>query len=64
MNFLLAPEADGATRVSTGTRIHVPDAAARRRFAWYWRAIRLGSGAIRRAMLRAIAREAERGARA
>jgi hypothetical protein len=60
MNFLLTPQPGGATLVSTETRIHVPDAAARRKFAWYWRAIRLGSGAIRHAMLRAIARHAER----
>lgn len=59
MNFLLTPQPDGATLVSTETRIHVPDAGARRKFAWYWRAIRLGSGAIRWAMLRALARVAE-----
>ena len=64
MNFLLTPEADGATRVATETRIHVPDAAARRKFTWYWRAIRLGSGAIRLAMLAALQRAAERDARA
>lgn len=59
MNFLLTPQPDGATLVSTETRIHVPDAAARRKFGWYWRAIRLGSGAIRWAMLRAVKRAAE-----
>jgi hypothetical protein len=64
MNFLLAPQPDGATRVSTETRVHVPDATARRRFAWYWRAIRLGSGAIRHAMLGAVKRAAERAERA
>jgi hypothetical protein len=63
LNFLLAPQADGATLLSTETRIHVPDAAARRKFVWYWRAIRLGSGAIRWAMLRAVARGAERSTR-
>jgi hypothetical protein len=60
MNFLLAPQPDGSTLVSTETRIHVPDAAARRKFAWYWRAIRLGSGAVRRSMLGAVKRAAER----
>ena len=60
MNFLLTPQADGATLLSTETRIHVADDAARRKFAWYWRAIRLGSGAIRQAMLRAVKRAAER----
>jgi len=60
MNFLLAAQPDGTTRLSTETRIHCADEASRRAFAWYWRAIRLGSGAIRHAMLRAIARHAER----
>jgi hypothetical protein len=60
MNFLLTPRADGATLLSTETRVHIADDAARRRFAWYWRAIRLGSGAIRRAMLRAVKDAAER----
>jgi hypothetical protein len=59
MNFLLTPRDDGTTLVSTETRIHVPDAAARRKFAWYWRVIRLGSGAIRHAMLGAVKRAAE-----
>jgi hypothetical protein len=64
MNFLLTPQADGTTLVSTETRIHVPDEAARRKFRWYWRAIRLGSGAIRRAMLAALKRAAEESPRA
>jgi hypothetical protein len=62
MSFSLEPLPDGATRLATETRIHCADPDARRAFAWYWRAIRPGSGAIRRAMLRAIARAAERGA--
>ena len=60
MNLLLTPQASGGTLVSTETRVHVPDVGARRKFAWYWRAIRLGSGLIRHAMLRAIARAAAR----
>jgi hypothetical protein len=60
MNFLLAPQPDGTTLLSTETRVHVPDAAARRKFTWYWRAIRLGSGAIRWVMLRAVRETAER----
>lgn len=59
MNFLLTPQPDGTTRVSTETRIHCADEAARRAFAWYWRAIRLGSGVIRHAMLGALKRAAE-----
>jgi hypothetical protein len=58
-NFLLTPEADGATLLATDTRIHCADEASRRAFAWYWRAIRLGSGAIRHAMLGAVKRAAE-----
>lgn len=59
MNFLLTQEADGATLVSTDTRIHCADEDSRRAFAWYWRAIRLGSGVIRHAMLAAVKRAAE-----
>ena len=44
---------------STDTRIHCADETSRRAFAWYWRAIRLGSGVIRHAMLGALKRAAE-----
>ncbi|HEU4427208.1 MAG TPA: hypothetical protein VFT98_00505, partial [Myxococcota bacterium] len=60
MNVVLTPRGERATLVETDTRIHCADEASRRAFALYWRAIRLGSGAIRHAMLRAIARHAER----
>jgi hypothetical protein len=63
MNFLLTPQPDGSTLVSTDTRIHCADEASRRAFAWYWRAIRLGSGVIRHAMLGAVKRGAERSPR-
>lgn len=59
MNFLLTPRPDGKTRVSTDTRILCADDETRRVFGWYWRAIRLGSGATRIAMLRALRRAAE-----
>ena len=59
VSFSLAPGPDGTTLLSTQTRVHVPDESARRKFRWYWRAIRLGSGAIRRAMLGAVKRAAE-----
>jgi hypothetical protein len=62
MNFLLTPGSENGTLLETDTRIHCADEASRRAFAWYWRAIRLGSGAIRHAMLRAIARRAEQAA--
>jgi hypothetical protein len=59
MNFLLEDEGE-ACLVSTETRIHATDAAARRRFAIYWRLIYPGSALIRRMWLRAIKRRAER----
>jgi hypothetical protein len=58
MNLLLEPE-DHATRLSTVTRVHVPDLAARRNFARYWRVIRPFSGLIRILMLRQIKKRAE-----
>jgi hypothetical protein len=61
-DFRLTPEAGGATRLSTETRVRCLDGASRRRFALYWLAIRPFSGLIRIALLRAIAREATRGA--
>ena len=59
MNFLLVEE-EGGTRIETETRVLATDAQSRKRFARYWRLIHPGSGAIRRAWLRAIARRAER----
>jgi hypothetical protein len=56
MNFRIEP--DG--RVTTETRVFAGTDAARRKFAVYWRAIRPGSGIIRRGWLEAIKRRAER----
>lgn len=61
-NFALREEAPGRTVLSTETRVTCGDAAARRRFRWYWFFVRPGSGLIRRAMLASIRRAAERGA--
>ena len=47
------------SRLTTETRVHVPDAAARRKFARYWLVIRPFSGLTRRLLLRAIKRRAE-----
>jgi Protein of unknown function (DUF2867) len=58
-NFLLL-EQDGDTRIETETRVLATDLRSRRGFARYWRLIRPGSGAIRRAWLRSIGRRAER----
>jgi hypothetical protein len=59
MDFRLDPLRDGRTVVTTTTRCVATDAAARRRFAPYWRLIRPFSGLVRRDMLRALARRAE-----
>ena len=59
MNFLVEPDGAGGSRITTETRVHTNDAAARRRFGVYWRLIYPGSALIRRMWLRAIARRAE-----
>ena len=59
-NFALATKPDGITELATETRVLCADAAARRRFLPYWLLIRPGSGLIRRSMLRAVRRTAER----
>ena len=56
MNFLVTSDGAGGSIVSTETRVAAGDAAARRRFAAYWRVIYPGSALIRRMWLRAIAR--------
>lgn len=50
VNFLLIPRPDCTTLASTDTRILCADDRTRRIFGWYWRVIRLGSGATRLAM--------------
>jgi hypothetical protein len=58
-NFVVVPEGAGGTELRTETRVWcAPDARAR--FRVYWLLVRPGSGVIRRSMLRAIRREAER----
>jgi len=52
------------TRLSTETRVQPTDAAAAHAFRPYWWLIRAGSGLIRRDVLRAVRRRAERGATA
>jgi hypothetical protein len=58
-SFTVVPRADGLTELATETRVRCA-ADARTRFRAYWLVVRPGSGLIRRAMLRAIRREAER----
>ena len=51
---------DGPVRLATETRVRCTDDAARRRFRAYWALVGPFSGLIRRDMLRAIRRAAER----
>lgn len=60
MNFVVTPDGGGGSVVSTETRVFASGAAARRRFAVYWRVIYPGSAIIRRMWLRAIERRATR----
>jgi len=59
-NFRVEPAGDGRARLVTETRILCGDAASRRKFRLYWTFVRPGSGAIRHAMLAAVARELRR----
>jgi hypothetical protein len=58
-SFTVAPRAGGLTELATETRVRCAVDACTR-FRAYWLVVRPGSGLIRRAMLRAIRREAER----
>src|SRR5512139_2395130 len=58
-NLAVSVDEKGCTRCSTETRIHVSDPATRRKFAFYWRIISMGSALIRVMWLRGIKRKAE-----
>lgn len=59
-NFTVTARPDGRSELRTETRVWcAPD--ARLKFRLYWLVVRPGSGLIRRSMLRAIRRRAERG---
>jgi hypothetical protein len=58
INFLVTPDGPERSVISTETRVFATGAAARRRFAAYWRVIYPGSAMIRRMWLRAIERRA------
>jgi hypothetical protein len=60
MNFLIEPDAQGGSLVSTETRVHATDRNSTRRFGVYWRIIQPWSALIRRMWLRAIDRRATR----
>ena len=59
-SFVLTQRPDGATRLSTETRVRCTDAASRRRFRTYWALIRPFSGLIRMQILRTVKRAAQR----
>ena len=59
MDVRITPDGAG-TRLETETRVVATDQVSRRRFGRYWRVIRPGSAVIRRALLRAIKRRAQR----
>jgi hypothetical protein len=62
MEFRFEP-VPGGTRMCTETRVLATDARTRRAFAAYWLLIRPWSAAIRREVLRVLARRAEASAR-
>jgi len=58
-NFEVSIRADGATELSTETRVLCADGATRRRFRAYWMLIQPFSGLIRQEMLAAVRSAAE-----
>jgi hypothetical protein len=59
-NFHLAEGPAGSSVLSTETRVRCADDKSRRAFGRYWRVVQWGSGLIRRAILQAVRRTAER----
>jgi hypothetical protein len=59
-NLKVTPDSNGYVICSTETRTHVSDPSTRKKFAFYWRLISLGSGWIRILWLHAIKHRAER----
>ena len=60
LDFRLEPAPTGGVRLTTETRVQIPDPASRRRFTRYWRVVYPGSALIRLIWLRAIKQRAER----
>ena len=58
-NLLVTEDGNGRTQCSTETRVYVPEPSTRRKFAFYWRIISMGSAFIRVLWLRAIKKKAE-----
>ena len=59
-NFSLCELPDGSVLLGTETRVYCTDEVSRRRFRLYWLIVGTFSGLIRREMLRAVKRNAER----
>lgn len=59
MDLRVHAEGDSRSRITTETRVHVRDAAARRRFRRYWLVVKPFSGLTRILLLRAARRRAE-----
>ncbi len=62
ISFRVRAEPSAVSRLTTETRVWCPNNAIRRRFYFYWSAIRPFSGMVRREWLRLIKRHAERAA--
>lgn len=60
IDFRIDDLGSGRCRLTTETRVHVDDPAARRSFRRYWRIIRPFSGLIRILLLRAVRSQAQR----
>lgn len=58
--FQVTDAGGGKTALTTETRVQCADAATRRRFRLYWAVVGTASGWIRREILRAVRRQAER----
>ena len=59
MDLRVCAEGETRSRITTETRVHVPDAAARSRFRRYWFVVKPFSGLTRILLLRATRRRAE-----
>jgi hypothetical protein len=59
-NLAVIVDGEGRTQCKTETRIHVPDPNTRRKFAFYWRIISIGSAFIRILWLNAIKKKAKK----
>jgi len=59
-NFSLAERPDGSVLLETETRVYCLDQSSRRRFQLYWLVVGPFSGLIRRDVLQAVKRSAEK----